>query len=176
MRGGVLVLYLAVIGVLTLLEPRERLPSTFAFVQDGIILAIALLQGWLMSDRGKYYAAGQTWLLSWTTGLFGGAKAEELRAKRVLRFSDLRTVILRTTRGGWSRRPVRLLRVQDVHGTAWDFDLTALQSCPPIVALVDAALDQPHVTVGDGVREALHRCPRRGAPAGRTVVRAGSAF
>jgi hypothetical protein len=170
-RGITLLVYLVIIGFLTLIEPRDRPPSTFAIVQDSIIVVVALLQGWLMSVPGEYYAAGESWMLSWTNVAFKRADLEARRSRATLNFDELRRVRLRTRRRMTSSQI--LVRVETVQDRAWEFDLTQLQSCPPLAGLLEAALDHPEVTVDDGVREALRRRPRRGAPRGRAVLRAG---
>jgi hypothetical protein len=152
-----------------------RLYGTFSFVFDGVCLLFALGQGWLMTNPGEYYAAGSTWMLAWTTSPRHRPGEEEARARRVLKFADLRQAQFRTTRKPWSRAQTPMVRFEDVHHTAWVYRLSLLQRCPPIVALIDPALARPDVTIDPGLREALRQPPRlHGAPAGRTVVRAGS--
>jgi len=154
-----------------------RLDGTFSYVFDGVCLFFAVAQGYLMTNPGTYYAAGRSWLIAWTTKWRDRPTeaSEARRGQRTLRFADLRQVELGHRTEGWTRIFVPLLVCQDVHGTRWSFRLTALQSCRPIVALFEPALDRPEVIIGAGVREALHAPPQlRGGSLGRAVLRAGS--
>jgi hypothetical protein len=165
MAAIALFVYATMGGFIVVVRPGIR-HGTDPIVLGVYLVCCATLHWWIMTARGgTVYAAGDTWFV-----LVG-------RRYRAVNPPICKSDELRRVRFAFRRRmtyTTKMVRLINVHDRYIEFQLPAVQSCPPLAALLQRAMfAREDLVVADGIREALSVVREGSAAQGTTVVRPG---